>query len=162
MAVNYFGTLYALKTVLPAVRTRGSGRVILLSSGTGLFGFFGYSAYGATKLALRGLAESLHAECRDSGVNIHIVYPPDTDTPQLAHENQTKPPETAAITADGGLWTAEAVAKLILRQATAGRFSITPGLPLTLLAGLHSIIAPLLRWTFHRTARKARPSSRPR
>ncbi len=155
MATNYFGTVYALKTVLPAMRARGQGRVILISSGTGLFGFFGYTAYGPTKFALRGLAESLEAETHGTGIGVHIVYPPDTDTPQLAYENRTKPPETKAVTAGGGLWSAEAVAALVLKQAAAGRFSITPGFPLTALAWLHSLIAPVLRWSFHRAARKA-------
>ena len=160
MAVNYLGTVYALKKVLPAMRARGQGRVILISSGTGLFGIFGYSAYGASKFALRGLAESLAAEYRSSGVDIHIAYPPDTDTPQLAHENRSKPAETKAITAGGGLWLADAVAAHVLKKAEAGRFSITPGLPLTALSWLHSAIAPLLRWHFHRVARRAATSQR--
>ncbi len=155
MAVNYFGSLYAAKTVLPAMRARGRGKVVLISSGTGLFGLFGYSAYGASKFALRGLAESLEAEYRGTGVGIHIAYPPDTDTPQLAAENATKPPETKAITAGAGLWSADAVAEHILRQVAAGRFSITPGFPLSALAWGHSLIAPILRWHFHRVARRA-------
>jgi 3-dehydrosphinganine reductase len=114
MAVNYFGTLYALKAVVPAMRARGRGAVVLVSSGAGLHGFFGYTPYSPSKFALRGLAEALRAEMKDTGVHVMIVYPPDTDTPQLAEENRTKPVETQAITAGGGLWTAEAVARLTL------------------------------------------------
>ncbi len=155
MAVNYFGSLYPLKTLLPAMRSQGHGHAVLISSGTGLFGLFGYSAYGASKFALRGLAESLEAEYRGTGVGIHIAYPPDTDTPQLAAENATKPPETKAITAGAGLWSADAVAEHILRKVAAGSFCITPGFPLTALAWGHSLIAPILRWHFHRIARRA-------
>lgn len=159
MAVNYFGTLYAIKAVVPAMRARRHGAVVLLSSGAGLHGFFGYTPYSPTKFALRGLAEALRAELKDSGVGITIVYPPDTDTPQLAEENLTKPVETKAITAGGGLWTADAVAALALAGLARGRFSVTPGWQITALAWLHSLLAPVLYWSFDRTARQARAQS---
>lgn len=156
MAVNYLGTLYPLKAVIPAMKARGHGTVLLISSGAGLHGFFGYTPYAPTKFALRGLAESLRAEMKGTGVQVSIVYPPDTDTPQLAKENHTKPPETKALTAQGGLWTAEQVARLTLNGLRRGRFAITPGFILTLLAWFHSIFAPILMWSFDRTAQKAR------
>lgn len=156
MAVNYFGAVYALKAVVPAMRTRRHGAVVLVSSGAGLHGFFGYTAYAPSKFALRGLAESLRAELADSGVRVSIVYPPDTDTPQLAEENRTKPAETKAVTAGGGLWTADAIARATLDGVARGRFSITPGLPVTALAWFGGILAPWLRWSFDRAARRAR------
>jgi len=159
MAVNYFGTLYPLKAIVPAMRRRRHGAVVLISSGAGLYGFFGYTPYSPSKFALRGLAEALRAELKDTGVHVAIVYPPDTDTPQLVEESLTKPIETKAITAGGGLWTAEAVARVTLEGVARGRFSITPGFQITALAWLHSIIAPVLHWTFDRTARKAREQS---
>ena len=156
MAVNFFGALFPLKALVPAMRRRGRGAVVLISSGAGLYGLFGYTAYAASKFALRGLAEALRAELRDTGVTVTIVYPPDTDTPMLAEENRIKPPETRAITAGGGLLTAEAVARATLDGLARGRFQVTPGLPMTALAWLHSVLAPLLHWMFDRTARRAR------
>jgi 3-dehydrosphinganine reductase len=155
MAVNYFGTLYALKAVVPGMRARGSGSVVLISSGAGLVGLFGYTPYAPGKFALRGLAESLRAELKPAGVTVTIVYPPDTDTPQLAEENLTKPPETRALTAGAGLWTADAVARVTLAAVERGTFSVTPGWQLTLLAGFHGLFAPLFRRAFDRIAAKA-------
>ena len=156
MAVNYFGTLYPLKAVVPAMRRRGRGAVVLISSGAGLCGFFGYTPYSPSKFALRGLAEALRAEMKGTGVHVMIVYPPDTDTPQLVEESLTKPIETKAITASGGLWTADAIARVTLEGLAHGRFAVTPGFQLTALAWLHSIIAPVLRWHFDRVAASAR------
>ena len=156
MAVNYFGTLYLLKAVIPAMRRRARGTVVLISSGAGLCGIFGYTPYAPSKFALRGLAESLRAELQGTGVHVAIVYPPDTETPQLAEENRTKPPETKALTAGAGVWSADDVARVTLRGVARRRFAITPGLPITALAWLHSILAPVLRWSFDRTARRAR------
>jgi 3-dehydrosphinganine reductase len=156
MAVNYFGTLYALKAVVPGMRERRRGSVVLVSSGAGLVGLFGYTAYAPSKFALRGLAESLRAELKPAGIAVTIVYPPDTDTPQLAEENLTKPPETKALTSAGGLWTADAVARATLAGVRRGRFLVTPGIQLTALAWFHSLVAPALHWSFDRIAARAR------
>jgi 3-dehydrosphinganine reductase len=156
MAVNYFGTLYALKTVIPSMKKRRSGAVVLVSSGAGLHGFFGYTPYSPSKFALRGLAEALRAEMKDTGVHVMIVYPPDTDTGQLVEENQTKPVETSAITSKGGLWKAEDVARVTLEGLSRRRFTVTPGIQVTALAWLGGLFAPLLYWSFDNAARRAR------
>ena len=158
MTVNYFGTLYAIQAVVPAMVARRGGHIVILSSGAGLVGLFGYTAYAPSKFALRGLAESLRAELKPVGVGVTIVYPPDTDTPQLTEENRTKPAETRALTSAAGLWTADAVARVTLAGVARGRFSITPGFQLTALGWFHSLIAPLLRVSFDRTAAQAKKS----
>lgn len=160
MAVNYFGTLYFLKAVVPAMRRRGRGRLVLISSGIGLYGFFGYTPYAPGKFALRGLAECLRAELKDTGVGVTIVYPPDTDTPQLEAENRIKPPESKAVTSTGGLWSAEDVARVTLRGVRRGRFVVTPGLPITALFWLGGLFAPFVNWSFDRTIRQARAKKR--
>jgi 3-dehydrosphinganine reductase len=156
IAVNYLGTVNAVRAVLPAMRSRKAGSILMIGSGAGLTGIFGYSAYSPSKFAVRGFAEVLRAEVRPDGVTVTLVHPPDTETPQLVSENRTKPAETRAITASGGIWTADAVAAVALDAALAGRFEAAPGLPLTLLLRLGSVVAPLLRWSFDRKARRAR------
>lgn len=115
MAVNYFGSLYSIKAVLPAMVKHQQGHIVLISSGAGLIGVYGYSAYCPSKFALRGLAESLRGELKPKGIKLTVVYPPDTDTPQLAAENKIKPLETKQITASAKVLTAEAVAQEILQ-----------------------------------------------
>nr|VFK20682.1 MAG: 3-dehydrosphinganine reductase [Candidatus Kentron sp. LFY] len=155
MAVNYFGTLYLIKAALPAMRDRGAGRIVMISSGLGLFGQFGYTPYSPTKFALRGLAESLRAEVKQDGIGVSIAYPPDTDTPQLIAENRTKPVETRAISDTGKTWSADDVAAVILKGIRKGKFTITPGWMITLLAVLYGLIHPLLFRYVDRLARKA-------
>jgi 3-dehydrosphinganine reductase len=146
MATNYFGTLHSIKAVLPAMERRRKGHIVLISSGAGLVGLYGYTPYSPSKFALRGLAESLRGELKEWGIDVAIAYPPDTDTPQLAAENLTKPLATQRITATAKTWTAEAVADAIVRGVEQKAFEITPGLEMTLLAKLHSAIAPGVRW----------------
>ena len=156
MAVNYMGIVHAAKAVVPGLRTAGRGAVVMISSGAGLVGLFGYTAYSPSKFAVRGFAEALRAELAPCGVHVMIVYPPDTDTPQLAEESLTKPVETRALTAGGGLWTADAVARATLDGLRRRRFSVTPGIQLTALRWFQSLVDPILRWSFDRTAAKAR------
>ncbi len=155
MAVNYFGTLYAIRAALPAMRARRSGSIVMISSGAGLVGIYGYTAYSPTKFALRGLAESLRSELMTMGIHLAIAYPPDTDTPQLAAENETKPPATRLITQTARTWIADDVARTILTGVRRRVFEITPGATLRLLARYHSLVNPILRWHFHRLVVRA-------
>ncbi|MEM7592868.1 MAG: SDR family oxidoreductase [Cyanobacteria bacterium P01_A01_bin.83] len=155
MAVNYFGTLYSIRATLPAMLANHRGQIVMISSGAGLIGIYGYSAYCPSKFALRGLAESLRGELKPQGIKITIVYPPDTDTPQLAAENKIKPIETQKITATAKTWSASAVATAILTGVDQGKFAIAPGTELTILNRWHSLLAPLLNWYFEAIINKA-------
>jgi 3-dehydrosphinganine reductase len=152
MQVNYFGSLYVVRAALPAMRARKSGRVVLVSSGAGLMGLFGYGAYAPPKFALRGLAEGLRAELRADNVAISVAYPPDTDTPMLAEENKTKPEETKLMTGVVKTWSADAVATCIMRGIARGKFAITPGLAITGMYRMPGLVIPLLHWYCDRLA----------
>jgi 3-dehydrosphinganine reductase len=156
MAINYFGTLYCLKAALPAMEQQRKGHVVMVSSGAGLIGIYGYTPYSPSKFALRGLAEAVRGELKVSGIRTSIVYPPDTDTPQLAAENRTKPPETKRITATAKTWTAAAVAQQIVAGMEKQVFVIAPGQEMGVLARLHSLIAPGLNWYFDRIVAETR------
>jgi len=156
MAVNYFGSLYSIKAVLPAMLECQRGRIVIISSGAGLIGIYGYSTYCPSKFALRGLAESLRGELKPQGIRVTIVYPPDTDTPQLAAENKIKPPETKQITATAKTWSAIAVAQEILHGVEKQQFAIAPGLELTIVNRWHSLLSPILNWYFDRIVAKTK------
>ncbi|MEM7693927.1 MAG: SDR family oxidoreductase [Pseudomonadota bacterium] len=150
MAVNYFGTLWTIHAVAPAMRAAGRGRIMLVSSGAGLVGIYGYGSYAPSKFALRGLAEVLRAELKPDGVGVSILFPPDTDTPQLAAENRTKPAATRAITKTARIMTADAVAAAALRGLAREKFAITPGWEMAALHQFGGLLAPLIRWHFDR------------
>ena len=156
MDINYFGTLHALKAVLPAMRERGSGHVAMVSSGAGLIGIFGYTSYSPTKFALRGLAESLRGELKGDGISVSIVYPPDTDTPQLIEESKTKPEETKAMTASAKMWSPEDVASKIVKGIDKGKFAIAPGWEMASLAHFGSTLRPMVHSGWDKMAAKVR------
>lgn len=139
MEVNYFGTLHTVKAVLPGMLMRGSGYLVNIASLAGLVGVFGYTAYGASKFAVRGFSDALRAELKLHGIGVSLAYPADTDTPQLAYENQFKPPETKAVSGGSGLMTTEAFAKVLLRGITRGQYMILPNFEGKLLYWLSGI-----------------------
>lgn len=150
MAVNYFGSLYCIRAVLPAMEQRQQGHLVLVSSLAGLIGVYGYTAYSPSKFAVRGLAESLRGELKPKGIGVSLIYPPDTDTPQLAEENKTKPLATQRITATTELWSADRVAQVLLEGVQRQLFVITPGLGVKLFNRWHSVVSSAFNWYFDR------------
>jgi len=126
MAVNYFGTVHVSKEILPAMIARGSGYIVNISSGAGVFSVIGYSAYGPSKFAVRGFSDALRQEMRLYGIGVSLILPSDTDTPQLEYENQFKPPETKALGNIFGSMVASDVARLILKGIARGQYLIIP------------------------------------
>ncbi|HEX2979635.1 MAG TPA: SDR family oxidoreductase [Anaerolineaceae bacterium] len=126
--INYLGTVYATKAVIPGMMRRGSGHIVNISSMAGLIGVYGYTAYGGSKYAVRGFSDVLRAEMKPYGVRVSIAFPPDTDTPQLAFENQIKPPETRAIAGSASIMQPEVVAEAILKGVRRNQYMIIPNL----------------------------------
>ena len=97
MDVNYYGTVFVTKAVLPGMIERQSGYIVNIASLAAVVGMYSYTAYGASKFALRGFSDALRMEMKPHGIQVTIVYPADTDTPQLTYENQYKPAELKQI-----------------------------------------------------------------
>jgi 3-dehydrosphinganine reductase len=160
MEVDYFGTLHAIRAVVPSMIERGRGHLVTISSTAGLVGVYGYSAYAPTKFAVRGLTETLRAELAPHGVVVSCAYPPDTRTPGFDAENALKPPETARISASIKPRDADAVARAIVRGIERDRFVITADAQTAALARLAGVLGPYVRRTMDRQVRKERASRR--
>ncbi len=75
MEVDYFGPVALTRAVLPSMRTRRSGRIVVVSSVMGYVGTPGRSTYAAAKHALHGYFDSLRAEVWRDGIGITLVCP---------------------------------------------------------------------------------------
>ncbi len=155
MEVNYFGQLVPSLIVLPHMIRERKGHVAFVSSVLGYMGIIGYATYTPSKYAVFGLAESLRHELKPYNIHVSVLFPPDTDTPGFAIENQTKPPETAMLSETAKLLTPEQVAEAFIAGLRRRKFEILPG-----EAGwirLVTRLAPgLARWFIDRDLQKAR------
>ncbi len=79
--VNVFGGVRVTNAVLPLMRSRGTGRIVVMSSAGGVSSvpFAGY--YCATKHALEAYAEALRIELRPLGIAVTVIAPGPVSTP---------------------------------------------------------------------------------
>ena len=127
MDINYFGTVNVCQILLPDLIARGSGHIVNFSSLAGVIGVFGYTAYSGSKFAVRGYSEALRSEMKPKGILVSVVYPPDTDTPQLAWEDQFKPFETRVIAGSDHPLPADKVAADVIKAIRKDKINIIPG-----------------------------------
>ena len=73
--VNVIGPTLGLQAVLPAMRQRGGGSVINISSLAGIRGIPGYTAYGGSKWALRGLTQIWARELGPDNIRVNSIMP---------------------------------------------------------------------------------------
>ena len=142
--VNYLGAVYITQPALPAMLERRAGHIVNVCSVAGFLGVFGYTAYCGSKYALRGYSDVLRVELKPRGIHVSIVFPPDTETPQLANERATRPPEVDIILGRKvSTKSPEFVARAILDGVAHRRYIITPGLDTTVLYWLSGLAGPL-------------------
>jgi NAD(P)-dependent dehydrogenase (short-subunit alcohol dehydrogenase family) len=81
--VHLKGAFNVLRHAWPLLREQNYGRVLNTSSGSGLFGNFGQSNYGAAKAGLLGLTRVLSIEGARNNVNVNAIAP-------IAHTRMTE------------------------------------------------------------------------
>ena len=75
LETNFWGCVRVVQQVLPAMRARGGGRIVLLSSIGGLIAIPYQAFYTASKFALEGYGEALAYEVAPFGVQVTLVEP---------------------------------------------------------------------------------------
>lgn len=139
---NVFGTWALTRAALPRLRSQGGGKLVMLSSGCGLMGLPGLSAYCASKFAIEGFSEALAQEVAGFGVQVMLVEPGAVATRFISHgtsEAAERLPDYAFLSGSGkavldafyqsSAASPEAVAAAIVTAVESGP------LPLRLLVG---------------------------
>jgi len=148
MDVNYLGTVNLTKIIIPEMISNHEGYIVNISSLAAVIGIYGYTAYAPSKYAVRGFSRCLRAEMVPKGINVSVVLPPDTDTPQLAFEHTLLPEITKKINQSGGVLSAESVANAIIKGIQRKKFTIIPGIEGKILY----LFAPIIGRYFYRFA----------
>ena len=120
--VHLMGSANCCHAVWPIMRAQKYGRIVLTSSGSGLYGNFGQSNYGAAKAAMIGLMNVLHLEGARDDIRVNTLAPtaatqmtkgllpeaaldllqPETITPGLLHLVSENGPSRTILSAGAG------------------------------------------------------------
>tara|TARA_R110002020_G_scaffold6352_7_gene26789 strand:+ start:9023 stop:9916 length:894 start_codon:yes stop_codon:yes gene_type:complete len=73
--VHLMGAVICCKAVWEIMRKQGHGRIVMTTSSSGLYGNFGQSNYGAAKMALVGLMQTLSLEGEKYGIRVNCLAP---------------------------------------------------------------------------------------
>ncbi len=120
--VHLIGSANCTKAVWGIMQEQSYGRIVFTSSNTGLYGNFGQSNYGAAKMALVGLMNTLHLEGAKHNIHVNCLAPvagtamtdglmsavmfkllaPETVSPGVVFLASDKAPSRTVLTASGG------------------------------------------------------------
>ena len=75
MDINLTGSFYMLKAVLPGMKLRGYGRIVMVASIAGKDGNPNASAYSASKAGVIALTKSAGKECAKMNIGINCITP---------------------------------------------------------------------------------------
>ncbi|MBB4153938.1 NAD(P)-dependent dehydrogenase (short-subunit alcohol dehydrogenase family) [Sphingomonas jinjuensis] len=81
--VHLIGAAICTKAVWETMRAQGFGRIVMTTSSSGLYGNFGQANYGAAKMALVGLMQTLGIEGEKYGIRVNCLAP--TAATQMTH-----------------------------------------------------------------------------
>jgi NAD(P)-dependent dehydrogenase (short-subunit alcohol dehydrogenase family) len=113
MAVNVRGVWLGLKYVIPVMRNRGGGSIVITSSTAGIRGTRGMSAYITSKHAVIGLMRTAALECSAYGIRVNTVNPAPIETRMMRSLEEMRTSQT------GGAATVEQT-----KQAYAARIPL--------------------------------------
>jgi 3-dehydrosphinganine reductase len=146
LQVNVLGSVRPTKVLLADMIEKQQGRIVFISSMAGQMALYGYTAYSASKYAVRGLAEVLDMELKVHNIRVSVSFPPDTDTPMLQEELGQRSPILKAQTRFGSVLKTESVARDICRGVERGKFLITHGFDGFLLGVIATGMSPVYHW----------------
>ncbi len=132
-AANVVSAVRLLRHCAPAMRARGAGSVVLLSSINARFATPTLAAYAASKAALESLARTAALELAPSNIRVNAIAPASIDTPMLqaSFDREADPAAARARNVErhplGRLGTVDDVAELALFLASDRSGWITGG-----------------------------------
>ena len=134
--VHLMGAVHCTQAVWPIMVAQKYGRVLMTTSSSGLYGNFGQSNYGAAKMALVGLMQTLSIEGAKHGIHVNCLAPTAATrmTEGLMSGEVLAALQPAAVV-PAMLWLAsEAAPTRAIACAGAGSFEVAH---ITLTRGLH-------------------------
>lgn len=126
MSVNFWGTLYLTKAVLPNLLSRPEAHIVNVSSMGGFIPFPTQTIYGASKAAVKILTEGLYAECKNTSVKMTVVHPGAIMT-NITQNSGLGGPKVKGDEASKMALSPSKAAQIIIRAMEKDKFRATVG-----------------------------------
>lgn len=126
MQVNFYGTLYTVKSFLPHLKARPEAHIVNVSSMGGFLPVPGQSVYGASKAAVKLLSEGLYGELRSTSVRVSAVFPGATAT-NITENSGVAAPDIGADAGKYPMISADEAAKIIVAGIEKNKLRIYTG-----------------------------------
>ncbi len=139
LQLNTIAPMMLTRKILPGMLERNTGRVVNIGSTFGSIAFAWFSAYSASKFALRGFSEALRRELADSGIGVTYIAPRAVKT-SLNTEAVYQMAEATGMNMDSPEWVAERVIKAIERD----RKDVYLGFPESLFVRINALLPRLV------------------
>jgi short-subunit dehydrogenase len=138
-AINAVTPVLLCHALLPALLERPDAHIVNVGSTFGSIGFPGFTAYSASKFAVRGFSEALRRELADTQVRVHYVAPRATKTALATDRVRAMNAELGV-----GMDTPATVAAAILNALRDGRGELLLGAPERFFAKLNALFPALV------------------
>jgi 3alpha(or 20beta)-hydroxysteroid dehydrogenase len=86
MEINFMGSFFGIRAVLPSMREMGGGAIVNISSGLATTSLAGYFPVGTSKWAVRGMTRLAAKDLAPFNIRVNTVFPGAIDTPSLVQE----------------------------------------------------------------------------
>jgi short-subunit dehydrogenase len=139
ISINAVAPLLLCHALLPVLLERPGAHIVNVGSTFGSIGFPGFTAYSASKFAVRGFSEALRRELADTNVRVHYVAPRATKTALATDRVRALNAELGV-----GMDTPQTVAAAIVRALRDERRELLLGAPERLFAKLNALLPSLV------------------
>jgi NAD(P)-dependent dehydrogenase (short-subunit alcohol dehydrogenase family) len=139
--VHLMGAVHCSKAVWPIMQAQNYGRIVMTTSSSGLYGNFGQANYGAAKMALAGLMQTLSIEGEKNNIRVNCLAPTAATrmTEGLMPEAVLKALEPQAVVPAMLVMASEVAPNRTIICAGAGSFEVAH---ITLTQGVHLGLTP--------------------
>jgi short-subunit dehydrogenase len=125
--INFYGTIYMIKTFLPHLLTRHEAHIVNISSMGGFLPVPGQTIYGASKAAVKLLTEWLHSELAGTNVKVTVVFPGAVNTNISKNSGLNTPVQSATENKSMKVLPASKAAEIIIEGMEKDRYRVLVG-----------------------------------
>ncbi|SDK57809.1 SDR family NAD(P)-dependent oxidoreductase [Alkalibacterium thalassium] len=127
MNVNFYGTLYMVKSFLPELLKRPEAHILNVASMGGFLPVPGQSIYGASKAAVKLMTEGLHSELTDTNVGVTIAFPGAIKTNIMQNSKVERKAMTDTSGKEYKLTLADDAAKIMIDAIESNAYRVMVG-----------------------------------